>query len=231
LSVTRNRILAALNAEDREALQRDLQPVVFERGTVLLPAGEQARYAYFPTAGIVSIVAATGDGSTIQVAMIGREGVAGLIGVLGRQGCPYDLRVELAGEAQRIPAAVLRCHLLSRPLLLDIVHRYLPALGAQVAQSVLCNRYHTAHQRLARWLLLTADCSGSAALPLTHEGMAQMVGGPRSAVTEASATLRAEGCIDYTRGTVRILDERALEREACECYGTIKRALNGFLAS
>jgi CRP-like cAMP-binding protein len=88
----------------------------------------------------------------------------------------------------------------------------------QLAQSAVCNRFHTSVQRLARWLLLTAERAETQRLELTHEYLAQMVGAPRSAVTAAASVLRKAGAIDYSRGVVTICSERRLRQAACECF-------------
>ena len=97
----------------------------------------------------------------------------------------------------------------------------------QLAQSVVCNRFHTSAQRLARWLLLMAERADTSRFELTHEFVAQMVGAPRPVVSQSLATLRDEGVIDYRRGVLTILSQRKLRRHACECVELISRAASG----
>jgi hypothetical protein len=97
----------------------------------------------------------------------------------------------------------------------------------QLAQAALCNRFHTSVQRLARWLLLTAERAQTHRFELTHEFVAQMVGAPRAVVSESAATLRSQKIIDYHRGVLTILNPEKLQKVACECFDVISQSLDG----
>ena len=134
---------------------------------------------------------------------------------------PFRVVTQIPGRALRVPTdmvaqAASECGQLHERLL-----DYTQQMIAQVAQSAVCNRFHNARQRLARWLLMTADRASSTELPLTHEFISFMVGGPRSAVTEAAAELRASGAIDYRRGLIIIRSMPALREQSCECYAMV----------
>ena len=192
-----------------------------ERGKVLAEAGDKLPYLYFPIEGVLSLVGTTEAGSTVEVADIGREGVAAVSAIFGNHSLPFRIVTKIAGRALRVPT-----DLVSRQIREcgDLHERLLYAAEeviAQISRSAVCNRYHNAKQRLARWLLTTADRAGSPELPLTHEFISSMVGGPRSAVTEASAELRTSGAIEYSRGLLMITDGGQLRRESCECYESI----------
>ena len=220
-TVTANAILAGLNPTESALLQRASEEVALERGGVIVEAGETPAYVYFPTEGVVSLVGTTSGGSTVEVAVVGPEGVASISAVLGRQWLPFRVVTQIPGRAIRISTDVVidlmaQCGEFHGRLL-----EYTQEMIAQVAQSAVCNRFHNAKQRLARWLLMTADRAESTALPLTHEFISYMVGGPRSAVTEAAAELRESGAIAYRRGLITISSAEKLREQSCECYAVL----------
>ena len=213
-----NAILIGLNQAEFEALEAEADDIPLERGAVIVEAGEAAPYVYFPTCGVLSLVGTTFSGATVELAVVGNEGVASVSAILGNHWLPFRVVTQVPGRALRIPTSVVthlvtECgHLHQR--LLDYTHQMI----AQVAQSAICNRFHNANQRLARWLMMTADRAESSELPLTHEFISSLVGGPRSAVTEAAAELREAGAIDYRRGLIVIRDSAKLRELSCECY-------------
>jgi CRP-like cAMP-binding protein len=175
----------------------------------------------------VSLVASTKTGSSVEVALIGREGVAGIADALGNQPLPYGLVVQIPGLAYRAPKSVIREHILTCSALHELLMDYSQRVMHQLAQSALCNRFHTSVQRLARWLLLTAERAETNRFELTHEFVAQMVGAARSAVSEAASTLREKGIIDYRRGVLTIRDPKRLHKFACECFDAVSHNGNG----
>lgn len=226
---TRNDLLQQLARDEPSVssrLDEFLEPVALERGAVLGPASLPSEWAYFLESGIVSLVAGTRDGNSVEVALVGREGVAGIADALGKQPLPYRLVVQLPGLAYRVPRAVIREHILSCSALHELLMDYSQRVMHQLAQSAVCNRFHTSVERLSRWLLLTAERAETDRFELTHEFMGQMVGAPRSAVSEAAAALRSSGIIDYRRGVVTIRNRRRLQKVACECFEALVPSAN-----
>ena len=222
--VTQNHLLRQLAKSDPvvyERLYDDLQPTPLERGAVLGGARERTEWAYFVDAGVVSLVAETGSGQSLEVAVVGREGVAGFSDALGGRGLPYRLVVQLPGLAYRVRSKVVREHVFSCTALHELLMAYSQFLMHQLAKSAVCSRFHSSVQRLARWLLLTSERAGTNRFPLTHEFVAQMVGAPRSAVTAAAAELRASKIIEYGRGVVTIKNAKRLHSRACDCVDAV----------
>jgi CRP-like cAMP-binding protein len=83
-------------------------------------------------------------------------------------------------------------------------------------------RLHEVEKRLARWLLMTQDRVQSGLLPMTHDFLATMLGTDRSTVTAAASFLQKQKIIEYTRGSVKVLNRKALEESSCECYSLIR---------
>ena len=217
----RNQILAEFQRVSPDTYERfveALEQVPLKRGAALGLANTRTEFVYFVESGVVSLVASTRSGQTLEVAVVGREGVAGIADALGQHPFPYGWVVHLPGVAMRVPRRVVREHILSCSDLHGLLMAYSQLVIHQLAQSAICNRFHTSVQRLARWLLLTADRAERLELELTHEYIAQMVGAPRSAVTAAAAALRKDRAIDYRRGVVIIRNVKRLRKVACDCF-------------
>jgi CRP-like cAMP-binding protein len=225
-----NHVLRHLAAADFDVfteIVREFEPHPMERGAILGAPRATADFTYFVESGIVALVAGTRAGHSVEVALIGCEGVAGVSDTLGDQPLPYRLVVQLSGLAYRAPRQVIREHILSCSALHELLMNYSQRLMHELAQSAVCNRFHTSVQRLARWLLLTAERADTNRFELTHEFVAQMVGAPRPVVSESAAALRAKRVIEYRRGVLTIRDPKKLQKFACECYGAISHASNG----
>ena len=219
----KNLILAGLPHKEYARLLPDLESVPLPPGEKLYKSGDAIEYVYFPGEGLVSLVTHMKDGTTVEVGLIGRDGMVGIPVLLGDDIAFEAAVVQVAGTALRMPSAAFkevikgaRSPLLTRLLL------YTRVLMKQVAQTAACNGRHAAEKRLARWLLMTADRAGTNELPLTHEFISYMVGGPRSAVTEAAAELREAGAIDYRRALIEVRDRAKLRAHACECYDALQ---------
>lgn len=216
----RNHVLRDLARADRGVFTRllsELEPHPLQSGTHLGVPRTLTEFIYFIESGVVSLVASTRNGSSVEVALVGREGVAGIADALGQRPLPYGMVVQIPGLAYRAPKKVIREHILACSALHELLMDYSQRVMHQLAQSALCNRFHTSEQRLARWLLLTAERADTNRFEITHEVVAQMVGAPRSAVSESASTLRDKGIIDYRRGVLTIRNPKRLQKIACEC--------------
>lgn len=226
-----NRILSALTREQYARLLPDLAPVRLPRDRVLWNAGDAIHYAFFPLEGMVSLLSITETGATVEVGMIGNEGVAGISTVLGFDTAPYRMVVQIPISALRIRGGALVREFNRGGRLQQLLLRYTHALLTQVSQSASCNRFHTSEERLSRWLLTSRDRASSDTLNFTHEYLAQMIGCPRTNVTMIARRLQEMGLIRYTRGRISILDRRRLETFSCECYRVIGREFDRYLAA
>jgi CRP-like cAMP-binding protein len=180
-------------------------------------------FAYFLNSGMISLVIGTEDGKTVEVGVVGNEGLAGSALVVGLRRSSVQEVVQIAGNGFRIGAAEFQAALPSTPQLQMTLSRYVVLQGMQVAQTAACNRLHTVEQRLARWLLVTQDRVDAAILPLTHDFLATMLGTDRPSVSLAAASFQRKQILQYGRGAVTILNRKELERLACECYGAIQQ--------
>jgi CRP-like cAMP-binding protein len=176
--------------------------------------------ATFLEDGICSIVVTMEDGSTIEVGIIGNDGLVGLPAVLGAGHSPNRCFIQIPGSGYAVKAKILEEHSQDGSGQLRFaLRRGAQALFAQTAQTAACNRVHELEERLARWLLMCHDRMQVDDLHITHEFLAMMLGTRRSSVTLAAGMLRKAGLIDHTR--VRIENRKGLEEAACECYAVI----------
>ena len=218
-----NRFLAGLSRESFAGLAPHLDHVVLRLGALLTEPDGGYRYAYFITSGMVSVVATLASGNSLEVGVIGREGVAD-VGIL--LGCATSLNriiVQVAGTALRMKASILtRLYNESSNSMRTAGNRYIQYRIHQVSQSAICNHAHEIEERLARWLLTTADAVGEDCFDLTHEFLSQMLGARRSSVTLVAGVLAQSGLIEYRRGHIKILKRPQLQDLACECYGVLR---------
>jgi CRP-like cAMP-binding protein len=218
----KNILLSLLSTSDLKRLEPYLKPTQFEQHHVLFEADEQIRHVYFPTGGVVSLVVTLSTGETVEVAMVGLDGVVGASAALDGKVALSRGIVQLGGEIVVCDIEALKSTALQSPKLLALLIRHEQTVFAQAQQSAACFATHQVVGRLSRWLLRARDLSGSDTLSFTQEYLAQMLGVRRTSVTVVAHTLQAAGLIKYARGKIQILDTEGLQDSACECYATVK---------
>lgn len=217
----KNKILAALPKAELHCLQPHLDPIELPRRFVVHDNGNKLPYAYFLEEGLASIVVQLENGSTVEVGVVGREGMAGLPILLETDTIPNQTFMQIPGSGYRIKASILRENYQRPGKLRTMLLRYLQLHLVQASQTAACNRLHEVEERMARWLLICHDRMNSHEISLTHEFLAQMLGTRRSSVTLAAGALQRSGLIKYSRGHVSIQNIEGLKAVACECYRAI----------
>ncbi len=229
--VAGNRLLAQLDEPLRLDLGRRMELVPLSVRQMLYEAGQPIAHAYFPLAGVISMVAEV-DGAPdamVEVATVGNEGMSGLPLFLGTRLTPgfsfaqvpgraLKMRAEDFIEATREPGPFSR-----------LLHRYTQALFVQISQSTACNRVHSVQERCARWLLQTHDRVPGDEFDLSHQFLGQMLGERRPAVNVVSALMERAGFIRYDRGRVTVLDRPGLESASCGCYRIVRNEYDRML--
>ena len=219
---TTNRILAELPTRDFRHLHRELEPIELEFGDEIYLPGKPIEYVYFPLNCLISLLTAVDKRRSLEVGMVGNEGMAGMPFILGMGLSGVRAIVQGKGTALRLDAVKFRLQFNHAASLRDVLFRYTYALMAQISQTAACNRFHGAEARLCRWLLMTRDRVHADEFLLTQEFLAHMLGVRRVGVTTAASNLKRENLIDYSRGSIRILDVRRLKSRACSCYQIVK---------
>jgi len=220
-----NEILLHLPGAEFELLLPKLEFMRLRTHHMLLEAGHSIKSVYLMNSGLASVLSVMSDGRSVEVGLIGKEGIVGLAVIGGFRRSANRVLAQIDSTAFRLDADVLTGILHRCPQLIRQLQRYAQATVVQTAQISACNRLHQVEQRLARWLLMSQDRINSKFLPLTQDFLAQMLGTRRSSVTLAAGVLQKGGMISYTRGKVTILNRRGLEESACECYRLIQQYL------
>lgn len=225
---TGNRILASLSSGDRSRLSSKLKEVSLVFGETIYEEGDAISDVYFPNSGIISLLAVIDDQSTMEVGIIGREGIVGLQVFLGVGSSKNRTIVQGAGLAMKLSTDDFLEACQEGIELRRLLRRFAYSLFTQVAQSAACCRFHPIDARLSRWLLMTSDRMGSNEFQITQEFLSNMLGVRREAVNRAAVDLQKRDLITYSRGTLLILNRVLLTETACICYGVItKEELGG----
>jgi CRP-like cAMP-binding protein len=224
-----NRLLAAIPPEDVQRFFSDLHPVSFPLRHVLYEVGAPLEYVYFIEDGLASILMNMSNGSTIEVGMIGIEGMVGMPVVLGGLTANRQFIAQCPITAQRMNAALCKAAFDQSAAVRRVMLRFTEAILDLAAQTAACNRLHLIEQRCARWLLMSSDRIRSDTLPMTHEFLSSMLGVRRAGVTTFLGELTRSGLIENGRGQVTITDREGLEATACECYQLDHRRLANLL--
>jgi CRP-like cAMP-binding protein len=217
----RNIILSQLPEAEYAALAKYLVPVDLSLEKKLSEPNEPIEFVYFVNKGLISTDVVAKSGESVEVGVIGREGFSGLPALLNQPQMSHTVVIQGAGYGLRVRSSIVREAFLKGGEFQRLVHSFAYLQLVQMTQSALCNRMHEVDGRLARWLLTSADRLESDELYLTQEFMAQMLGVQRSTVTVAASALQRAGLIEYSRGTIHILDRHQLAETACECYGVV----------
>ena len=218
-----NRLLAALPRDDYRRLLPHLTTVPIKVKQVLHKHGGIVKDVFFPNTAVCSMTTVMADGSMVEVATIGNEGLVGINAFLGDNVTPGATMVQVgSGTAVRMGVAEFKREARRNGAFQDVVNRYAQALVATMMQSVACNTLHPLRQRCARWLLSTQDRVEGESFGLSHEFLAIMLGAQRPTVTLVAGSLQKSGLIRYKHGQVTVLDRKGLEAASCECYGTIR---------
>lgn len=217
-----NHLLNALPNAELERLFPELEFVHMPLGKVVYESGELLRHVYFPTTCIISLLYVTENGSSAEIAMVGKEGLLGISIYMGGNTTTHRAVVQSDGFSYRIKAHLIKNEFNRAGPVLRLLLRYTQALITQMSQTAVCNRHHSVEQQLCRWLLLSLDRLPGNELAMTQELIANMLGVRREGVTEAAGKLQREGLIHYSRGHIKVLDRPKIEKRVCECYAVVK---------
>ncbi len=217
-----NELLTVMPAPEWSRLSPLLEAVDLPLGRVLYESGSKMSHVYFPIDAIVSLLYVLEDGSSAEIAVVGREGLVGIALFMGGDTTPSRAVVQSAGKGYRLRAQAIQDEFNRSGPIMHLLLRYTQALITQMAQTAVCNRHHSLDQQLCRWLLLSLDRLRGNELVMTQELIANMLGVRREGVTEAALKLQKLGLIQYARGHIRVLDRARLETRVCECYAVVK---------
>ncbi|MEO6655337.1 MAG: Crp/Fnr family transcriptional regulator [Pyrinomonadaceae bacterium] len=219
-----NLLLAALSDRDYQGCFAKADRVELVYNQIIYKTGAKIKHVYFPESGIVSLLNTVDGTSTLEVGIVGSEGMVGLPVFLGVKNSANLVLVQGAGFALRLTSEVFLAECASGAEMSRILKQFTHSLMTQTAQSAACNRYHSVESRMARWLLMTNDRMRSGKFQITQEFLSNMVGVRREAVNKAAKSLQKQGLIEYHRGSLLILDLKGLKAIVCECYKIISKS-------
>ena len=221
-----NRILDNLSDADRKTVMSKAQSVPLKIETVLQEQDERVQYSYFPTSGLISLLAVMQSGAAVEVGCVGCEGATGLSPLFGETGAAHRMFVQADGEAIRVPVSELVTAFHASESLRAALLRYSYSMLKLSQQGAACNAIHSAEERLARWLLMVQDRVQCEELQLTHEFLSLMLGVRRATVTVTAGTLEKAGLIEQLRGKIKILSRTKVQDASCECYEQMAASVN-----
>lgn len=218
----KNQILAAIPKAEQARFRSRLEPVHLTHGLVLYEIGDPVRHVYFPNNALISLVKQMTDGKLVEVGLIGKEGMSGLMALMGDEMSPERAIVQIPDGGTRVELRVIKEEFMRGEQLHNLLLAYTPKFVRQISQTAACNASHTAEERLSRWLLMCLDRVEGTDLQLTQEFIAEMLGTRRATVSLAAMVLQNEGLIQYNRGHIKIIDRPGLEAFTCECYAAAR---------
>lgn len=226
-----NLLLAALPDEEMKIFRDSGQKIVVHEGKILQPTATDAARLFFPTTAVLSLMAITGDGLTVETSLVGREGLIGLAQFFQHhhQTQTLECMVQHGGEACQIPVAVVRQSRL--PTLHRLLFGYAGYHVSELAQAAVCNRFHLVRQRFSRWLLTAQDRTSKDEMDFTQEMLSAIVGARRPVISSLIGEMEEEGLIEYRRGCLAIRNREGLCQAACECYGILSKSMADFLTA
>ena len=224
-----NQLLDALPVHEWQALQPLLEAVQLREGQVLCESGQAIEHVYFPVTAVVSLIHRMVEGSSNEIAAVGAEGMIGVPVLTGGKTMPMCVQVQFEGTAYRMKAAALQQRFATSDELRRLLLLYMQALLVQVAQTVICNRYHSVYEQLCRWLLIETDRMPGNEVQVSHQLIAEMLGVRREGVSAAVSKLQDAGVIHTGRCCITVRDREALRAEACVCYGIVAREFSRLL--
>ena len=226
-----NRLLDRLPERDRSRVLAECEQVDLALHEILAEPGSRIRNVYFPLESFISLLTPMGGKDILEVALTGNEGMYGAPVALGIDVSPLQALVQGSGSAWQMGATAFRRELARTPALRQSIDRYIYVLLTQLTHTAGCNRFHLVEQRVARWLLMTADRAHGRSFHITHEFLARMLGVRRVGITKAAGALQGRKVIRYNRGNVTVLDRKGLERASCPCYRADLATYDRILAS
>ena len=217
----RNQLLRSLPPDRCAAILAQAEPVDLPKRKLLYDLHAPIEDVYFIEDGVASIVSLLRDGTAVETATCGCEGMIGIPLFLGADHVSTQALQQVPGRGWRLPRENFLQHLQESPELRSYLGRYTQAMMTLIAQNSACNRRHTIEERAVRWLLMTHDQVEHDSFELTHQFFSQMLGVRRATITVTAGGLQEAGYIKYHRGVVTIVNREGLLDVCCECYAII----------
>lgn len=218
-----NHFLAALPESVWARWRNQLESVELSADQQLYACAASPAHLYFPTTAMVSLQYLLKDGASTEICAVGHDGIVGIDSLMGANSAQTLAVVQRAGQAYRLPSQAVRQELTQAGPAVPLMLRYAHSLVEKVAQTAVCNHFHSVEQRVCRRLLISLDQAPQSEVALTHQQFSNLLGVRRESVTAAAHKLQGRGMIRYHRGHITVLDRQSLEQGACECYAVARK--------
>jgi CRP-like cAMP-binding protein len=226
LEKNRNRLLALLKGESLSLLSRHWREVQITQGEMLETRGERLDAVHFPQTGMISLIVTIPEDRSVEVGTVGSEGAIGIAAGLGSRVSSVNALVQVSGTSFCIPASRFRAAASQSQHVRDLIVKYVELQMGQIEQTAACNALHEVPARLSRWLLQTSDKIEGDTIPFTQEFLSKMLGVQRGTISEIAVRFEAAKLIETHRGQIQILDRKGLTKEACSCYGFVRKHID-----
>jgi CRP-like cAMP-binding protein len=214
-----NGILASLRQEDFALLRQGLSIVDLPVRRQLEVRNRRIEHIYFVEQGIASMVISAGSSHSVEVCIIGNEGMTGIPVILETDRALHESFMQSAGHGWRISVEDFRNAMAQSATLHRVMLRYANTVLSQMAFTALANGRYRLEERLARWLLMADDRTDGDTIELTHEFLSVMLGSRRPGITSALNEFEKRGILTARRGAIKVNDRPALEEAANGSYG------------
>src|ERR1700726_4917615 len=219
-----NNLLRRVRAGDFALLFPPLAHEKSKSNDLLYNPGDDVDTVHFPCgASLVSSLAPNEDGRDVEAILVGREGAVGGIVSQGFLPAYTRIMVKFGGPFVRLQVGKLDAAKAKSATLRNVFARYADCMLAQIFQSTACNAIHSIEQRTAKWIISAMErADGDSVVPLTHEQLATLLGVGRSYASRVIQTFKAEGILETRRGSILVLNRKALRTRACQCNEAVK---------
>jgi len=218
----RNSLLRQLIILEPDFLLPRLQVANLDVNETIYRDGGPIDFVYFPVDSVVSSLGTLHDGTTVEIAMLGKESMVGMSALLGTNFNQYWTRMTLGGHLVRVDTNDLQTIFNRNKIVEHTILKSYVNLVTQISQRAVCNARHSVPERFCSWLLMTHDRLGDKELRLTQELIATRLGTRRAGITVAAHELSERNALEYKRGVLHIIDRSIVERGTCECYSVLK---------
>jgi len=218
----RNHLLSQLIWLERDYLLPRLQVMDLSVNETVYNEGDATEFVYFPIDCVISSLALLRDGSTVEIAMMGREAIVGSGAILGANINRYWMRMSLAGRLVKLHTDDLTAVFNRNKSIAKAILHSFNLLVTQISQRSVCHARHSVMERFSCWLLMIDDRLGEGSFKLTQELIASRLGARRAGITVAARMLSEINGVEYKRGSLQIKDRAVVEQQSCECYSVLK---------
>lgn len=205
-----NQILDSLPLEEQHLLNPLLERHELVSESVVARARSPLPHVLFPVDALVAIRSSWRPQSSVELALIGREGAAGASVALEMETAPHDLTVAKAGRAYAISTKALIPQLKTLPKLRVALMLCIQRSLSDIAAAAAVHAFGAVTERVAARLSDRFIHADGPVIHITHAELSRALGVPRPGVTVALQILEGRKAIRAKRGLIQLIDRDVL---------------------